>query len=426
MKNLLLSTIITLYSWCSLNAQIYTEKQSRHRFAQMTLGADFQTSFGGSTQFLTKDNEVENLNFSPTGSPRILIGGTHFWGHADFQLSIPLTGNSVAASNQNILAYTGVETSFKYFPWRIENNKIRPYIGTAVTPYTYKQDNENLQAGNGPEQGRTAFPLLAGFTLNKKAHLIELGVTWDYRNKQDYFISRTQQTKVNTSPLYAHLSYRFMFDTTIGAEEDWESGRTAKVTKKLGDAGKLNGIFLGAGMSSAWWLSESSYNAQNRPYLSKYFTAIMPDFTVGYYFHKTDFNIGLTHRSYKSTSRAYGTAQVVERKSIGIEATKYLGDYHGFAPFLGPTFTNERLFFREGENGVLNQDLSENKLSYGLTFGWDIRPNRIQWFLLRTNLRWFPNLKLTVDENSSISFDKLEFNFIQFIFFPNRVWSSKK
>ncbi|MDP5139494.1 MAG: hypothetical protein NWP83_03380 [Spirosomaceae bacterium] len=425
MKKILSTGALAILSINLVNAQVYTEKQTRHRFAQMTLGADYQIGFGGETKFLNASNQIENLAFPNTGNPRILIGGTHFWGHADFQISIPVGGSTIESKNQEIVALSGVETSFKYFPWRIEHNKIRPYVGTAITPFFYEQDNKNMEYTDGPAVGRTALPLMAGVTFNNKNHLVEIGATWDYRNKQDYYISRNQVAKITTPPLYAHLSYRFMFDTTIGAETDWESGRTAKVTKKLGDAGKLDGIFLGAGLSSAWWLGESSYNAANRPYIPKYNTVIMPDFTAGYYFHKSDVNVALTYRDYSRFTRVYGTAQSAKRTSFGIEATKYVGDYHGFAPFIGPVLTTERLSFREGETGVLTQDISEGKLAYGVTFGWDIRPNRLQWFLLRTNLRWFPTLEMKVNETEAISFRNIEFNFIQFVFFPNRVWSKK-
>jgi hypothetical protein len=413
MRILLLTTFfLTFFSF--VKAQVYVEKQTRHRFAQMTLGADYQMGFGGETKFLNFSGQIVNLSLPNTGSPRILIGGTHFWGHADFQLSIPVGGNVIKSNNQEILALSGVETSFKYLPWRIEHNKIRPYVGTSITPFFFAQDNNNFEYTDGPAVGRTALPLMAGVTFNKKNHLVELGATWDYRNKQDYYISRNQVAKITTPPLYAHLSYRFMFDTTIGAEKDWESGKTEKMTKKLGDAGKLDGFFLGAGLSSAWWLGGSSYNASNRQYMPKYNTVIMPDFTLGYYLHKPDVNMALIYRGYARFTRVYGTAQSVNRKSFGIEATKYVGDYHGFSP--------ERLSFRESEKGMLTKDISESKLAYGVTFGWDIRPNRMQWFLLRTNLRWFPNLELEVSEKQAISFRNIEFNFIQFIFFPNRVW----
>ncbi|MEM6262948.1 MAG: hypothetical protein AAGI38_10605 [Bacteroidota bacterium] len=62
-----------------------------------------------------------------------------------------------------------------------------------------------------------------------------------------------------------------------------------------------------------------------------------------------------------------------------------------------------------------------SKIHYGLTFGWDIRPNRLQSWILRTNLRWFPNLDLEVADGQVISFDNIEFNFIQLIVYLDRM-----
>lgn len=48
--------IILIFIVCSqfLLSQVYTEKQTRHRFSQMTLGLDFKSSFGGNTTFFDK------------------------------------------------------------------------------------------------------------------------------------------------------------------------------------------------------------------------------------------------------------------------------------------------------------------------------------------------------------------------------------
>jgi hypothetical protein len=104
-----------------------------------------------------------------------------------------------------------------------------------------------------------------------------------------------------------------------------------------------------------------------------------------------------------------------------LEATKFLFDYHGFVPFVGPAISYEKLSFIEDFEGNRTQDKQIEKFGYGLTFGWDIRPNRIQTWILRTNLRWFPNLSLEVEPGSNISFDNLEFNFIQLIIYPSRM-----
>lgn len=82
---LLLSIIGTELSF----AQIYVEKKSRHRFAQLNLGIDIQSSFFGDTKYKNIDGITRSLSLKSMYSPRILIGGTHFWGHADFYIAIP-------------------------------------------------------------------------------------------------------------------------------------------------------------------------------------------------------------------------------------------------------------------------------------------------------------------------------------------------
>lgn len=406
-------------------SQVYTEKQTRHRFAQLNLGIDFQSSFDGSTKYIDQQGNTQSLNLNNSYSPRFLIGGTHFWGHADFYIAIPLFSSTLNKNNQEVTAHRGVESVFKYYPLRIENNKIRPYIGTSLAPFYFEQRNNNFQYPNGPELNQTNFPLLGGLTFNSKNHLIELGIAWNYQNQQDYYISRTQVEKINTPPVYATLSYRYMLETTLSAEKNWESGRTKEVTDILAERGRLNGLYLGAGISSAFWLNESSYNKANRPYIAKYSTSIMPDFTFGYYFHKPDINLAIGYRGYGTSTNTYGNIQQLNRKSFLFEVTKYLFDYHGFVPFVGPTISYENLSFRENFEGQQTFDIDDEKFGYGLTFGWDIRPNRIQTWILRTNLRWYPNLFLEIEPNSKVSFDNLEFNFIQLIIYPNRMIKRK-
>ena len=178
-------------------------------------------------------------------------------------------------------------------------------------------------------------------------------------------------------------------------------------------------------MSSAFWLNQGSYNEATRPYIGRYSTSIMPDFTLGYYLHNPDVNIAIGYRSYGASTNTYGVIHRLNRRSFVMEATKYLFDYHGFVPFVGPALSYENLAFEEFVESEPSLDLSEEKLGYGLTFGWDIRPDRIQSFILRTNLRWYPNLFLTVEPDANVSFNNLEFNFIQLIIYPGRMFPRK-
>ncbi|MBX2875982.1 MAG: hypothetical protein KTR30_27930 [Saprospiraceae bacterium] len=405
-----------------IQAQLFVEKQSRHRFAQLTFGLDYQISMGGQSRFLNLQSQLGSFDLGQTQKARLLIGGTHFWGHADIYLAIPLGNPTFSESGQDVSYLSGVETAFKYYPWRIKHNAIRPFIGVSLAPFYFEQDNDLLPFGDGPELNHTSLPLLAGITYNNKGHLLEAGLLWNYNNEQDYYISQDVQTQVQTPPFYLNFSYRYMIDTTVPAEPDWESGRTAKVTEILAEKGKLNNFYIGIGMSSAFWLGKSSYNEQLRPYINPYSTSIMADYALGYYFHRPDISIAASYRAYGTSTLSYGANQSLRRQSLGLEATRILFDYHGFTPFVGPVVSYERLRFKESFERQLTQDVEDTRISYGLTFGWDIRPNRIQAFILRTNLRWYPDLKLEVGEGQEISFNNIEFNFIQLVLFPDRIF----
>ncbi len=417
-----LTTFSVLFVSAIAHGQVFTDKQTRFRFAQMNLGIDLESSSGGHTYFQTSQGNLERISLTNQYKPRIVIGGTHFWGHADFFIAIPLGSSAQDSFDQSIYFERGVETAFKYYPWRIAHNKVRPYLGTSLTPFFFEQTDNSRVFGNGPELNHTSLPLLVGFTFNRKNHLVDIGLAWNYANEQSYQISRTTSVNIQTPPLYFNLSYRFMIETTLSAEKDWESGRTQEVTERLAASKKLSGWFLGAGMSSSFWLGQSDYNVINRPYIENYGTSVMPDFSLGYYLHDADAHFALAYRSYGISTDTYGVAQTARRKSLVLEGAKFLFDYHGFVPFIGPALSLENLQFTENFENQSEVNLSEQKLSYGITFGWDIRPNRIQTFLLRTNLRWFPSLALDDQNYASVSFRNIEFNFIQLIVFPSRIF----
>ena len=66
-----------------------------------------------------------------------------------------------------------------------------------------------------------------------------------------------------------------------------------------------------------------------------------------------------------------------------------------------------------------NTKFTENKPALGLVFGWDIRVTKTGTGLLRTNLRYFPDLHMDI-EGDKMMFDHLEFNFIQWVQFLGR------
>lgn len=420
MKVILICVIVL--SGSLVQAQVYVEKQSRHRFAQLNLGLDVQSSTSGNTKYIDAEGNIQSLILNPHYRPRFIIGGTHFWGHADFYIAIPLLNPQQNQQNQIVKSYNGVETGFKFYPFRIEHHNLRPYLGLALSGVYLKQNNNNFAYGNGPELAYTIWPLLAGFTFNYKSHVFDAGMVWNYTNKQEYYISRDIKTGISTSAFYFQLGYKYMLETTLSAEEDWESGRTQKITIEKAQKNELNNFYLAAGISAAFCLQESSYNQNMRPYMNKYPGSLLADLSLGYYFHRPDVNIGLSYRAYGDGTEAYGAIQKTKRTSLAFECSKFLFDYHGFVPFVGPSISLEQLSFEEEFEQVQTQKVSNHQLSAGVLFGWDIRPNRLQAILLRTNLRWFPKINLNLEGGHSISFANLEFNFIQLVVYPGRMF----
>ena len=100
-------------------------------------------------------------------------------------------------------------------------------------------------------------------------------------------------------------------------------------------------------------------------------------------------------------------------------------NFLSFVPFIGSAISKENLSFQEVNENQKSMDQEERKLGYGVTFGCDIRPNRMQSWILRTNLRWFPNLNMDLGANENVSLDNLDFNFIQLIVYPNRMVKPK-
>ncbi len=386
--------------------------QTRHRFAEMYLGADlrFFPGAGTHTKIISAEGALKNRELDDFAGNRLLIGATHFWGHADFFVAIPVTRFKEAALS------TGVETGGRYFPWKIEKGKLRPWLGISLASVSYHQ-------GEGTKQTRFTAPLSSGASYRTRNHLIEFSATMDFGKAQRYYISRDVATTVSLHKMSVGLSYKYLFDVTLSAEKDWQSGRTQRITDTLAALNRLNGFTIAAGPSSAFYLKKSDHNTSSHPWLGQHKSAkVFPDLAIGYYWHKPDLQLSLAYRPVKSELKAYGYEQKLHRKSITLEAYKFIGDYHGFVPFIGPSVSYEHLSPHEKEAQATPNKKEKEYIRPGITFGWDIRPNRIQSMLLRTNLRWIPDLNISMKDGKKISFEQLEFNFIQLVVFPGRMF----
>ena len=402
-------------------AQKVVGQQSRFRFAQMHLGIDGQYIPPVQAGYLSATGEQRPFTTPGTYHPRFTIGATHFWGLMDFYVSFPLkTIRPKAAEVQDYSVSTNVTTGVRVHPLQLHYHRLNPYVGAAWSTLSYNQQvNEQL---SGATFTRDVITLEGGLSYLTGPHWFELGVHHLPNRELTYATSRQTTTPVRFPAFTVQVSYKFLLDVTRPLEKDNKS----QFGQYLRERRQLSGFHLDIGPSAAFTLHRSEYNTRTRPYLNNPSgNRAFLDLSAGYYFYKPDFDIRLAHRHIVADHTAYGLSQRLDRRSISLEVYKYLLDFHGFVPFLGLSFSREQLGIRESDDGVLVTNQNERQYTPGLVFGWDIRPVRYESILLRTNLRYSPFLKTRVS-GQTISFQQLEFNFIQAVIYPQRLLASRR
>lgn len=371
--------------------------ETRYSFAQTYLGGELLS------------DSVGRL------TPGLSIGGVHFWGHADIYVKFGLPSlNSPTATDGRWRR--GVETGASYFPWRIDYGRPAPFVGFSWLAGTY---TPQVNGTAGPEVGVHRLPLKLGLNWLTHGGLWELGGEWlPFSSVTAPMPSGSQEASL--PPFALWLSYKYLFDTTIH-EEPMRPAIEARNAEKLARH-ELNDVFLAVGPSSAFTLSPSPYNDAFRPQAGPHVPSVnMPEVALGYQVQDWDAAFVLNYRPIEQEQQAYGLTQRYARQAIGLEGFKFLMDYQGFTPFVGAGLGHESLRFSEHQNGAtLTQAAGERWAPY-LIVGWDIRPHIGVPFILRTNLRYAPALGLQVN-GKDVPYDHLEFNFIQLVLYPKRLF----
>jgi len=414
-KSVLFFIIFFFYTG-SIFAQPYiTGGKTRHRFAQLNIGVDDRMflNYASESSTISSSGTIEKNKLKTQNEIRIILGGTHFWGHVDFYVAFPV------ASFGNSGFSTKIETGAKYFPWKIESGKIRPYIGLAILTAQFKQDNDASQI-------RNLYPITGGVVFNYKKHLFELGTGFIFNNQENYYISPATSVQIKTQPFWISLSYKFMIDFTLPEEKDWLSGKTKKLTDSLTAKHLLDGLTIAIGPSASFYLRSSPHNQNIAPYIDNHkISNIFPEFGLGYYLCKLNLQFNFAYRSVKSKIAAYDFSQVVMRKALTFEICKFIFDYNGFDPYIGPAVSYEWLNVSETNQSGITTNQGWEGVKPGITVGWEIRPTKMMFLYLRSNLRYFPNLKVKMNDSKYVYLDQLEFDFFQVVFFPQRIGMKK-
>lgn len=400
-------TIDSVYTYKKLNKSL--------DFAQLTLGGDALCLSGGQVT-----HNGQSHSFGPSVMPRLTIGGLHFWGHADFYVTFPIGIQTPPKQDfaDKMLNMESLETGMKIYPMALRPGRVSPYVGISFQPFHFGYQLRGETPENGyPRFERFVTPVQAGITFTQKRYLFSAGIRYLWNDRFQYSQGVGEQARVSINPLHFSVGILRYMDTdkNMGTPKNVEQQNIRFYILKKED--KLSAWYWGIGPSAALQLSKSGFLQQRYPFLADEMLncPIMPDLTFGRYFSRADLNIGLSARTMWFKTAAFDTRLKANRTSVALEAYKFLFDYHGFVPFVGPMFSIEKLSLKT--NG--EQTASATKPALGIVLGWDIRVTKTGTSLLRTNLRYTPGLHLAL-EGQRLQFDHLEFNFIQYVRFIGR------
>ena len=396
-----------------LSAQDWVEEPGRYQFAQTYIGADALLFPELSVIYSSPNNESA---IPVSLSPRLTIGGLHFWGHADFYVSFPVFTNIFfTPPEQGMSIYSGVETGFHYYPWQLIYNSIRPFVGFSWNVLNFQQNFADGNEGAGRSFHR--FLLTGGLSYHNRWGQIDLTARYAINNTFDYYVTPTQTKTYTVLPLSIALGYKFIFETTETVSDGPEDEQAIK--ERLIAENALSGFTLAIGPSSAFGITAFSDRRENRDFLNIPTGAVLlPEAAIGFHIYPIDSEVRLASRFFYQVEEAgFGVQQTFIRFAASLEFIKFLFDFNGFVPFLGIGAEFNYLQYQEDSPSPIN--LASPSFGLPIVFGWDIRPFREVNWLLRTNLRYNPLLHLS-STDIRVPFDYLEFNFIQFVYYLGR------
>ncbi|MEM6319602.1 MAG: hypothetical protein AAF960_18155 [Bacteroidota bacterium] len=410
---LFLLSLAALFFHAALFAQEQDFKR-RFSFAKSYFGMDFDylPSYG-TGQTLDADGGVQPFDYQSRLVPRINLGGTHFWGHADFYVSIRLRNFELGESEVENELNQRVFTGLRIYPSKIQANRLRPFLGYKFSAHQYRQFN---QADERSQFTQVKSVVDIGLAYQTASLYAYVGYNRIMNPNFDFYATRSQTVSTQFPNGFFNIGVNWQIETT----RTEQTAAWLALKERLGKSNK-HGLFFGIGPSSAFPLTNSPRISQQLPFLDqKAMPSVFLDLAVGYHLSKWGTIVNLAYRPITQERHALSFEQTVKRRSWVLEAVKELGDYHGFVPFLGIGIGYENIGLTEMDRETVVTDNTYRQATPILTFGWDIRPNKsADWFILRTNLRYAPFLNVESGA-AELRLNQLEFNFIQAVFYPWR------
>ncbi|MEM7381606.1 MAG: hypothetical protein AAF361_10480 [Bacteroidota bacterium] len=417
----------TLFA-CLLNlillAQTETNKESKNRldFAKtyFELGGTFLPSFTGKQ---LQEGQVASFQHPVSAIQYLNWGGFHFWGHAEFYVTMPLSYQSLTAGEptKGELLHS-VATGARFFPWAYRQKRIRPYVGVSWSALDFQQKLED-----DVEYPALAKDLMlgydAGFLFGYRSLSLRVGMSYFPNNTWDYPLSKNVKAEIETPNFGFQLGLMYAMDfskrDTPENIERWNS--YPRLSAQSLDATSFGSFFLAAGPTISYSLKASNHNREMLPYLKEQLTsANFFDIALGYHFERWGAFAALSFRNPRFETTGFGDRQTIQKTSLALELNKYLLDYSGFTPYVGLNLAYDQLKYEDEIDGVQRSFTALEKFNPGITIGWDIQPKKnAEALILRTNLRWYPSSSFTLD-GKKFDFSQLEYNLIQLVFYPGR------
>ncbi|MDN5202790.1 hypothetical protein QQ008_15480 [Fulvivirgaceae bacterium BMA10] len=414
---------------CSINLSgqentLASKKRLDFAKTYFELGGNLFPSFTGK-RFL--GNSITTFEHPGSFNPYLNWGGFHFWGHAEFYVSFPLTQLNLKRKAETDFQLTHyVATGARFLPWAFEEKKIRPYIGFSWSALDFKQIIKPNEDQPTLSKDFMLVPDI-GFLYGYKDFAIRIGVNYFHSNAWQYPMSKTEFEEISTPKFNLQVGLVYSFESSHDKNPEtnkkWNSYPT--VSRLSLDATRFGDFFVGIGPSVSFSLAKSEYNKSDFPYLNdKLSSSTYYDIALGYQFNKANLFSALSFRNPRYENTGYGTKQTIQKTSLAFEVSKFLTDYSGFVPYIGLNIAYDHIQYSENTNDA-DRKLTFRKVEPGITVGWDILPGKTEEYLiLRTNLRWYPLSSLDID-NKSFDFSQLEYNLIQVVFYPGRFLKSR-
>lgn len=396
-------------------AQEYLQDATQHRFAQTYFGINGEyTPAAGS--FIAGN---ETIQFNEKFAPRVSIGGIHFWGRLDFNVNfaLPVNTSQKVQGDQELIFVNMGDFNAKYYPWQIKYKALRPYFGFGLN---YLFLNVKKEALNRSEN-YMPIGLIGGVSYNTKNWQIFVEGKYLVQSKHTIYNHLYEQQNIQIPNTFFYLGISKFFDTTLKEEKPKKTGKLELLENEFPKASKLNSFSIGIGGNTSYFIKQPIYSDNEQASLPKLNLSNNLDLGLGYFFHKSNIHIGLAFRNYSISSESYNYEHVLRRNSIALEAHKQLFNWNGFAPYVGPSFSYERWATAEFVNDETGTIYRTKKLSPGIIFGWDILASKFDSWVLRTNMRYYPYLTITDALGQESRVDQLEMNFIQAVFYPERM-----